>query len=165
MEFIKEFFLIMLEMAFAIFIIIFGYAIWDNFDLTNYNTAKYYDDAKDIEMYLEDDKNYISSLNNEDNSEYAKLYLHNISNENNTKKLFFKISKDNIYMKENAVLNINNNYFELNNLEYIEEDYFYNFIIDDINLDSYETKKLYIKILLKEEVIKENINYEFTTII
>lgn len=88
-----------------------------------------------------------------------------MSNENNNKKLIFKISKDNNYIKENAILNINNNYFELNKLEYFEEDYFYNIILDDINLESYETKELYVKILLKDKVIKENINYEFTTII
>ena len=34
MEFYKEFFLITLEMCFAIFIAIFGYTLWDNFDQT-----------------------------------------------------------------------------------------------------------------------------------
>jgi len=43
MENIKDLFYIILEMSLAIFLIIFGYAIWDNFDLQQYKTAKYND--------------------------------------------------------------------------------------------------------------------------
>lgn len=164
MNFYKEFFLITLEICFAIFIIIFGYAIWDNFDQSEYNTAKYYDNINEFELYIEDNDSYITLIDEEKQSEPTKLYLHNISDKNNNTKLSFKINKDNKYLKNNAIINIDNNYYELNNLEFIEDDCSYYFIIDDIDFEGYETKEYSIKILLKNNYSNnESINYEFVT--
>ena len=160
MEFYKDFFLITLEMCFAIFIIIFGYAIWNNFDQINYNTAKYYDNTKEVEIYIEDSKNYITLLNNELNSESTKFYLHNISDKNNNTNLLFKIDK-NTNIKNNITLKINNNYYFLKDLGCIEDDNYCYYKINNINLKGYETKEYDFKIILDN--IDKNINYELVT--
>lgn len=147
-------------MCFAIFIIIFGYAIWNNFDQTNYNTAKYYDNTKEVEIYIEDSKNYITLLNNELNSESTKFYLHNISDKNNNTNLLFKTDK-NTNIKNNITLKINNNYYFLKELECIEDDNYCYYKINDINLKGYETKEYDFKIILNN--IDKNINYELVT--
>ena len=53
MNFYKELFYILFEMFFSIFIIIFGYFIWDNFDTTELNIAKYNDATKAIDLVYE----------------------------------------------------------------------------------------------------------------
>lgn len=160
MSFYKEFFLITIEISFAIFLIIFGYAIWDNFDQTEYITAKYYDNIKDFEIYIENNNSYVALKNDENNIEYTKLFLHNISDKDNITKLSFKINKDN-YLKNNTTINIDNQYYELKKLDYFEDEYFYYYIIEDIKFKGYETKTYNIKILLDNYDYYHNINYEF----
>lgn len=166
MNFYKEFFLVTLEIAFAIFIIIFGYAIWDNFDQTDYNIAKYYDDIEYYEIYLEDSEDNVSLLAEENNREYTKLYLHNINDKNNNTLLTFKIYKENITLINNAIIKIENEYYDINKLNYKEDENYYYFIIKDIDFSGYETKEYNVKILLKEQLENNTINYldyEFVT--
>lgn len=160
METYKEFFLITLEMCFAIFVAIFGYTLWDNFDQTEYELAKYYDNTNEYDIYLENNNNYISLLSEENSIDSTKLYLHNISDKENITKLSFKISKENEYLKDIAIINIDDKYYELNKLECISDDYFYYFVIDNINFLGYETKEYNIKILLKDNINKK-LSYEF----
>lgn len=166
MNFYKEFILSTLEIALAVFIIIFGYAIWDNFDLTDYNTAKYYDNIEYYEIYLEDSKDNISLLTEENNVEYTKLYLHNVSEKNNDTLLTFKIDKENIILINNAIIKIENNYYDINKLDYKEDENYYYFIIEDVDFNGYETKEYNVKVLLKEKLennINEYLTYEFVT--
>lgn len=164
MNFYKEFILSSIEIALAVFIMIFGYAIWDNFDLIDYNTAKYYDNIEYYEVYLEDTNN-VSLLENENNTDYSKLYLHNISDKNNNTLLTFKIDKENKNLINNVIIKIDNKYYEINKLDYKEDENFYYYIIENIDFNSYETKEYNIKILLKENQynINEYLNYEFIT--
>ena len=94
---------------------------------------------------------------------YSILYLHNISGEDNNKTLSFKINKDNEYIKNNAILYIDNNFYELSNLNYTEDEYFRYYNVDNINFKGYETKEYNFKILLKEEINNNYLNYEFVT--
>lgn len=151
MEFYKDFLLTILEMIFAIFIIIFGYMVWDTFDQTNYEQAKLYSKTKEVLI----DVDYKDT--------YSILYLHNISGEDNNKTLSFKINKDNEYIKNNAILYIDNNFYELSNLNYTEDEYFRYYNVDNINFKGYETKEYNFKILLKEEINNNYLNYEFVT--
>lgn len=151
MEFYKDFLLTILEMIFAIFIIIFGYMVWDTFDQTNYEQAKLYSKTKEVLI----DVDYKDT--------YSILYLHNISGEDNNKTLSFKINKDNEHLKNNAILYIDNNFYELSNLNYIEDEYFRYYNVDNINFKGYETKEYNFKILLKEEINNNYLNYEFVT--
>jgi len=151
MEFYKDFLLTILEMIFAIFIIIFGYMVWDTFDQTNYEQAKLYSKTKEVLI----DVDYKDT--------YSILYLHNISGEDNNKTLSFKINKDNEYIKNNAILYIDNNFYKLSNLNYIEDECFRYYNIDNINFKGYETKEYNFKILLKEEINNNYLNYEFVT--
>lgn len=165
MNFYKDFFLTTFEIAFAIFMIIFGYTIWDNFDKSEYNTAKYYDNIEYYDIYLEDINNNISLLTEENNTEYAKLYLHNISDKNNNTLLTFKINKENTNLINNTIIKIEDKYYEINKLNYKEDEIYYYFILENISFNSYETKEYDIKVLLKEEQYNINnyIDYEFVT--
>lgn len=168
MDFYKEFILTTLEICLAIFIIIFGYAIWDNFDLTNYNTAKYYNTTKNFEVIIEDFDDTIAIPNNEEDIKSSKLYLHNISGKENKTQLAFKIKKDNYILKNNAIIKIDNHYFDINKSDYKEDEHYYYFIIDDVSFNGYETKEYDIKVILKDnlnENINEYLNYEFVAYI
>lgn len=163
MNFYKEFFLTTLEICIAIFLIIFGYEVWDNFDQTEYNTAKYYDNINEFEIYMEDTQNYISFIENEKNIESTKLYLHNISKNKNITKLILKTYKNDNYIKNNVTIKINDKYYELKKLTCIEDDIFCYLIIDNIEFKGYETKEYDVKILFNNnyDLKNENINYEF----
>lgn len=166
MNFYKEFFLITLEISFAIFLIIFGYAIWDNFDQTSYNTAKYYDNNQKFEILLEDNEELITFYEKENTIDYSKLYLHNISDKNNNTLLTFKINKNNTILKDNVIVKINENYYDINKLNYKEDEIYCYFIINNIEFKGYETKEYNIKLLLKNKInenINNYLNYEFAT--
>ena len=164
MNFYKEFFLVTLEIAFAIFIIIFVYAIWDNFDLTDYHTAKYYDNVEQYEIFLEDNDKSISLLSNENTTEYTKLYLHNISDKNNNTLLTLKVEKENKMLINNTIIKIDNEFYEINKLDYKEDDNYFYFIIENLDFNGYETKEYNVKVLMKEnDDINEYLDYEFTT--
>ena len=165
MNFYKELTYLILEICFCIFVIIFGYILWNNFDTSNYEIAKSYSNKKEIIIDINDTENIVLS-NNENNVEPNILYLHNLSGKNSNAKLILKIDKDNILFKDNTILKIDDYYYNLNGLEYtIDNSYLY-IIIDEYKFDSYETKKLEVKILTKEKInsnIGEYLNYEFIT--
>lgn len=162
MDFYKEFFYITIEICLAIFVIIFGSALWYNFDFNDYNTASHYENTREFDMYI-DEEDYVGLLKNEHNINYTILYLHNMSDKKNINNLLFKISKNNDNLKNNIIININDNYYDLKELKCLKDDFFYYFIIDELDFDAYETKEYKIKILLKENINNEYINYEFMT--
>ena len=49
MNFYRELIFLVLEICFSIFVIIFGYNLWNNFDNSNYEIAKYYASNKVID--------------------------------------------------------------------------------------------------------------------
>ena len=164
MNFYREFILTTLEIALAVFIIIFGYAIWDNFDLTDYHTAKYYDNVEQYEVFLEDNDKSISLLSNENTTEYTKLYLHNISDKNNNTLLTLKVDKENTLLINNTIIKIDNEFYEINKLDYKEDDNYLYFIIGNLDFNGYETKEYNVKVLIKENNdINEYLDYDFTT--
>ena len=164
MNFYREFILTTLEIALAVFIIIFGYTVWDNFDLTDYDTAKYYDNVEQYEVFLEDNDKSISLLSNENTTEYTKLYLHNISDKNNITLLTLKVEKENKMLINNTIIKIDNEFYEINKLDYKEDDNYFYFIIENLDFNGYETKEYNVKVLMKEnDDINEYLDYEFTT--
>lgn len=166
MNFYKEFILLTAEISLAIFVAIFGYSVWDNFDQTNYNIAKHYDETRDFEIYIEDTKEHITLLDRENEINYSNLYLHNISNEDNKTLLTIKIDKKNKLFKDNILIKINETYYDVNKLDYKENGCYYYYIIDNIKFKGYETKKYNVKLLLKTDInnnINEYLNYEFVT--
>lgn len=165
MNFYREFLLITLEMCFAIFIAIFGYVIWDNFDQTEYEEAKYYENIKEFQLYMEDNDSYITLIDDEEKSKPTKLYLHNISDKDDNIKLSFKINKEDTYLKTNTIIKINNNYYDISKSECLEDETYCYFIIESIDFKGYETKEFDVKILLKNNSTNEQINYEFITTI
>lgn len=150
MSFYKEFFLITLEVCFAIFITIFGYFIWDTFDQTSYEEAKFYSKTK--EVLIDIDYKVTDSI----------LYLHNISGDDNNKTLLFKTNKDNI-LENNAIIYIDNNLYDLSNLNYTEDEFFRYYEIDNIAFKGYETKKYSFNILIKNDIKNNYLNYDFIT--
>ena len=158
MYFYKEFFILTLEICVSIFVIIFGHAIWDNFDNSKHLFAKQYDNIKEVEVLLEDNDKIVLS-NNEQDIKPSILYLHNINKNTNIVNLIIKIDKNYNLFKNNTILKIDNNYYDLNNSTIKEDNSFYYIYIDKIKFNGYETKKLNIKILN----IKNYLNYEFIT--
>ena len=75
MNFYKELTYLLLEIIFCIFIIIFGYIIWNNYDISNYYIAKSYANTKKVIIDIDDTENIVLS-NNENDVESNKLYLH-----------------------------------------------------------------------------------------
>ena len=129
MNFYKEFFKISFEISFAVFIMIFGYNIWNTFDQTSYEIAKYYENNKEFELYV--------------NEDISKLYLHNISDDLSCAKLLLKTSKDNNTSFKIVLDNIT---YDINDLEIIEDNYFNYYKINEIDLNGYETKELDYKV-------------------
>lgn len=161
----KEIAYLIFEIIICTFIIIFGYYLWNNYDLSSLEIAKSYSDYQKVIVDIDDANNIVLS-NNEDDIETNTLYLHNISNTNNSANLILKIDKDNELFKNNTILKIDNNYYNLTNLHSIIKDNYMFIIIEDYTFDSYETKKLEVKIITKEKPnqnIAEYLNYEFIT--
>ena len=165
MNLTKEIVYTVLEILLCFIIIVFGYYIWNNFDLSSLEIAKSYSNYKEVLVDIDDIDN-IAVLGNENFANSNTIYLHNTSSINNNVKLILKINKDNVLFKENTILKIDNNYYNLKELDYkIDNNYIY-IIIDNYDFNSYETKELKLKILLKEEVsqnLGEYLNYEFIT--
>ena len=145
MENIKEFFDIIFEMCIAIFIIIFGYAIWDNFDLNNYKTAILNDNTKNIEIL------------NENNT----LYVHNISKNNNETKLMIKVDKNVLINTEEFILEINNETYNLKELDCGSDEKYNYYDLYNIDFNSYETKNYNYNIIKSD---KDLIEYEFINV-
>ena len=159
----KEIAYLILEILFCIFIIFYGYYIWNNYDLSKLEIAKSYKNDKNIIVNIEDISNIVIS-NDENNIESNILYLHNTSSNNNSAKLILKINKDNELFKRNTILKIDQRYYDLSNLKCYKDKNFIYIIIDNYNFNSYETKELEVKILSKDQInnnISEYMNYEF----
>ncbi|MBQ3021228.1 MAG: hypothetical protein IJD92_03285 [Bacilli bacterium] len=150
MNFYKEFFKLTFEIIFAINIIFLGYIVWDNFDLTSYETAKYYDNINEIEIVVDGNITEFNHTNN--------IILHNIGKKDNNTNLLLKINK-----KENlnsVFININNITYNINEIKYNEDEYFNYYLIDNSILNGYETKEYNIELLNVENNI---FDYEFIT--
>lgn len=153
MNFYKELFYILFEMFFSVFIIIFGYFIWDNFDKTEYQIAKYYDNIKTVELVYE------SNIDKGIQNNNTVVSVHNISNKINAKDIILKINKNN--KLDDIKLDINKKNYSLDDL-YIREDNIYNYyLIENINLIGYETKTYYIDFELNNDNLLYD--YEFIT--
>lgn len=145
----KDIFSIILEMIFSIFIIFFGYYIWDGFDQSDYKIAQYYDNTKEVQLVYE------SNIDNGYVGNEIVLSVHNISDKNNNKDVIFKLKKD-IDIKN---ISINNILYNLNDI-YINNDEFYNYyLIEDAKLNGYETRVYFIDIESDEFIY----DYEFIT--
>jgi len=141
MNFYKEFFKICFEISFSFFIIIFGYNIWNTFDLNSYQTAKYYENNKELDLLIDENK----------------LYIHNLSDKDNTAKLVLKTNKEDI--SDNIVINFNNEKYYIKDLECKKDEYYCYYIINNIELNGYETKEF------NYNIINDNINYEIVATI
>ena len=161
----KEIRYLIFEIILCVFIILFGFYLWNNFDMESFLIAKSYENKEGIILDITDTDNIVLS-NNEDIIEPNILYLHNISGNNNTSKLIVKINKNNELFKNNTILKIDDNYYVLNDLDYYnDKDYTY-IILDEFTFDGYETKELSVKLLTKDKVntdIYTYLNYEFIT--
>ena len=144
MEDIREYILIILEMSIAIFLIIFGYAIWNNYDLTKHNIAIESDNTKKVEIL----------------NENSTLYVHNVSKKDNNIKLMIKVDKNILFNTEKFILEINNETYNLKELDYgCDEKYNY-YDLYRINFNKYETKNYTFNINSSNDLTE----YEFVTI-
>ena len=152
MGFYKEIFYLISEICFSILIIIFGYFIWNNFDQTNYNIAKYYDNTKEVQIVFE------SSIDNGTKNNNSIVSVHNVSDKLNNKDILLKINKDNNL--NNIKLLINTNNYILSDL-FIKSDDIYNYyLIEEVDLEGYETKTYFIDFILENNILND---YEFVT--
>ena len=143
MEKVKELFYIMFEMCLAIFIAIFGYAIWDNFNLEELEIAKSNDNIKEVEILLEDNT----------------LYVHNIGKNINNVDLMIKVDKNVLSNTDNLVLEIDNKKYNLKELNCNSDDKYNYYNLYEIDFESYETKNYKVNINSSELI-----EYEFITI-
>ena len=147
MDFYKQFFMILFEMCLSIFIAIFSYALWDNFDKTKYLELKKYNNLKEVEVYYEGNK----------------LVMHNVSKSNNNKNLILRVNK-NEYVVDNTKLLINGNEFDLSEFKNSTDDNFIYYVIDNVNFNKYETKVYDVDILSNDNnYVVDELNYLFIT--
>ena len=145
MNFYKEFLKYTLEICMSIFIIMFGYTLWNNFDNTNYMIAKSNSNLNEVQVYLDENK----------------LYLHNISKNKNKNKLCIKIDKeDNTFIDSTKII-IDDKVYNLSDYKTIEDEYYKYIILNNLDFNSYETKEYNVAI----DTRITNYNYEFTTTI
>ena len=140
MNFYRELVKITVEIWMAIFIIIFGYAIWDNFNVTDYNMAKLNDKTR--EVLISDDNNILS--------------LHNVGKVDNDFKLFLKINKNNY--SNNIDFIYDNKSINLDDFLIDEDSKYYYFNVDDIKFIAYETKEFSYKLLSNDVIDYEFVN-------
>lgn len=153
MNLYRELFYLLTEISFSIFIIIFGYYIWDNFDQTDYNIAKYYDNTKEVELVYE------SSIDNGLINNNTVVSIHNISDKLNSKDVILKINKNNSL--DNLKIGINDDNYNLSDL-FINNDDLYNYyLIENANLSGYETRVYFIDFISDNNILLND--YEFIT--
>lgn len=140
MNFYRELVKITVEIWMAIFIIIFGYAIWDNFNVTDYNMAKLNDKTR--EVLISDDNNILS--------------LHNVGKVDNDFKLFLKINKNNY--SNNIDFIYDNKSINLDDFLIDEDSKYYYFNVDYIKFIPYETKEFSYKLLSNDVIDYEFVN-------
>ena len=161
----KEITYLVFEIIICLLVIVFGYHIWNNFNLSNYEIAKSYADTREVIVALEDTNNIVIS-NDENSIEDNILYLHNISGKENYTKLVLKLNKENELFKNNTIIKIDSKYYILSELDYIMDDSYVYITIDKYHFNEYETKELKFKLLSKDskiDITSEQFNYEFIT--
>lgn len=131
MNIFRESFFLIIEIIFSIFIILYGYYIWDNFDQSSYNIAKYYDNTKEVQIAYD--------INLDSNSVVS---IHNVSDKLNNKEIYLKINKEN--KLEDVVLDINQRHYKLDDLYIVEDDLYNYYLIDNASLSGYETRVYFI---------------------
>lgn len=141
----KEAIYITLEISVAIFIIIFGYAIWDNFDLSTHEIAKTNNSTNEVEILTEENN----------------LYVHNIGKTNNNVKLMIKIDKNVLSNTKNMILELDNKQYNLKELNCGSDEYYNYYDLYYIDFKSYETKNYEFNIIKDSDTL---IEYEFITV-
>ena len=116
-----------------------------NFDLNNYKTAILNDNTKNIEIL------------NENNT----LYVHNISKNNNETKLMIKVDKNVLINTEEFILEINNETYNLKELDCGSDEKYNYYDLYNIDFNSYETKNYNYNIIKSD---KDLIEYEFINV-
>lgn len=148
MNFYKELIIILCEMMLSIFIAIFGYVLWDNFDSKKYIETINYDNIYEVEVAYEDNC----------------LMVHNISRKDNNKDLMFKVNRfDSNLKNDDIILLIDGKEYDLSNLDYTVDDLYIYYIIDNISFNEYETKVYDVKVMSKSYDVIDSLNYEFVT--
>ena len=109
--------------------------------MNSYQTAKYYENNKELDLLIDENK----------------LYIHNLSDKDNTAKLVLKTNKEDI--SDNIVINFNNEKYYIKDLECKKDEYYCYYIINNIELNGYETKEF------NYNIINDNINYEIVATI
>lgn len=148
MNFYKELMIILCEMMLSIFIAIFGYVLWNNFDNKKYMETINYDNTYEVEVAYENDC----------------LMVHNVSRKDNNKDLMFKVNRfDSNLKNDDIILLIDGKEYDLSNLDYTVDDLYIYYIIDNISFNEYETKVYDVKVLSKSYDVIDSLNYEFVT--
>lgn len=148
MNFYKELMIILCEMMLSIFIAIFGYVLWNNFDNKKYMETINYDNTYEVEVAYENDC----------------LMVHNVSRRDNNKDLMFKVNRfDSNLKNDDIILLIDGKEYDLSNLDYTVDDLYIYYIIDNISFNEYETKVYDVKVLSKSYDVIDSLNYEFVT--
>lgn len=142
MNLYKDCILITLEICIAIFIAIFGYSVWDNYNINNYYLAKENDNIKEVQIDIKDNT----------------LYTHNMSKNNNKISLILKIEKSEFDKNKDIELIVDDYNINLHNKIKKSDNKYYYFNIKDINYNSFETKKNKFEIRNADLL-----NYEFLT--
>ncbi len=148
MNFYKELMIILCEMMLSIFIAIFGYVLWNNFDNKKYMETINYDNTYEVEVAYENDC----------------LMVHNVSRRDNNKDLMFKVNRfDSNLKNDDIILLIDGKEYDLSNLDYTVDDLYIYYIIDNISFNEYETKVYDVKVMSKSYDVIDSLNYEFVT--
>lgn len=148
MNFYKELMIILCEMMLSIFIAIFGYVLWNNFDNKKYMETINYDNTYEVEVAYENDC----------------LMVHNVSRKDNNKDLMFKVNRfDSNLKNDDIILLIDGKEYDLSNLDYTVDDLYIYYIIDNISFNEYETKVYDVKVMSKSYDVIDSLNYEFVT--
>lgn len=142
MNYYKECIKLTLEIALAIYIIIFGYAIWDNYDNKDYYIAQTNNNTREVQIYMESNN----------------LILHNVSKKQNNTKLILKIDKKELDNISESYLTFETNKYNLKELNYKIKDNYHYYEIENINFNKYETKNYIYNIELSNN---ELLDYEF----
>ena len=123
MNYFKESIKLILEIGLAFYIIIFSYAVLDNFeDNTNF-IANLNNNTREVQLYMESEN----------------LILHNVAKNKNNTILFLKVDKNEFNSISTGYLYIDNLKLNLKDMKYDEVDNYYFFEIKDITFNKYET--------------------------
>ena len=123
MNYYRECIKLTLEIGLAIYIIIFGHAVWNNFDQTSYQIAQTNENTREVQIY----------------TEAKNIILHNVAKKENNTKLILKVDKLEFENITTTELTLNNARYNLKDLEYNENGKYYFFEMQNIIFDKHET--------------------------